>query len=115
MSVLTDTQTHWLQAELGVDVDLPDLQARFDRLESIRDVAIEVLRERRAAMIEKPMQSELSGVGSVNWSANIKALDARIAALVDLPDDPSEPGSPVIDEQVDSGFEQVYFTRTVGR
>lgn len=85
----------WLISQLGVDTDLPDLELRYTRLGSARAVALEVVRERLAALLAAPGTVSVSGVVSVNFSANIAAYERQITALEagepPAPDDPTDP------------------------
>lgn len=90
MAALTDAQISWLRSEVGASTTEDDLQARFDRLGSIRDVAMEVLRERRASYLEQPLSLNLAGVASVDYTNNVAALERRLTALANLDDDPSD-------------------------
>ncbi|MFC9891434.1 hypothetical protein [Streptomyces pilosus] len=84
----------WLLAELGTTTDLTDLQARYTRLGTARPVALEVLRERLAALRAQPATVSVSGVVNVGTSENIKAYERQIAALENgdppAPDDPDD-------------------------
>ena len=90
MAALTEAQISWLRSEVGASTGTEDLQARYDRLESVRDVAMEVLRERRAALLEQPLSLNLSGVASVDYTNNVAAIERRLTALANLDDDPSD-------------------------
>ncbi|MFI8085939.1 hypothetical protein ACIF6L_34755 [Kitasatospora sp. NPDC086009] len=93
-----DTATRaWLLAELGTATDPADLDARYARLRSARAVALEVLRERRQTLLAQPLKVALSGVVSIDNSANVAAIERQIASLVDpaappAPDDPQPAG-----------------------
>ncbi|TXS42935.1 hypothetical protein [Streptomyces sp. t39] len=86
----------WLIAQLGTATDLNDLDTRYTRLGNSRAVALEVLRERLAALLAQPSSISVSGVVSINNSEVIKALERQIAALEagepPAPDDPALPG-----------------------
>lgn len=86
---LTPAQLAWLHAEVGGTATDADLQDRYDRLGSVRDVAIEVLTTRRTALLDNPLDVNVSGVASVGYSKNVDALERRIKALVNMDDDPS--------------------------
>lgn len=94
---LTADVTAWLRGELGADADLADLEARYTRLGTSRAVALEVLRERLAALRSQPSTVSVSGVVSVAFTENIKAYERQIAALENgeppAPDDPTDPGT----------------------
>lgn len=114
MTNLTSAQTSWLRSEVGSTVTDVDLQSKFDRLGVVRDVAIEVLRERRAKWLDQPLSVSVSGVASVNFGENVKAIERRIAALLKLDEDPSD-NSPTGDgaAEAEGGvFEQIQLTRT---
>lgn len=84
----------WLLAQLGAATDLTDLEARYSRLGSARAVAIEVLYERKAALIQQPSTVNVSGVVGVGFAENIKALERQITLLEAgtpaAPDDPTD-------------------------
>lgn len=84
----------WLISQLGTDTDLPDLELRYTRLGTARAVALEILRERLAALLAAPGTVSVSGVVSVNFSANIAAYERQINALEAgepaAPDDPTD-------------------------
>jgi hypothetical protein len=94
---LTPAVTAWLKGELGTTVDLADLEARYTRLGTARAVALEVLRERLAALRAQPSTVNVSGVVSVAFTENIRAYERQIAALENgeppAPDDPEGDGS----------------------
>jgi hypothetical protein len=71
----------WLLAELGSDTDITDLTARYVRLGTARKVALEVLRERLAALRAQPTAVTVSNVVAVNFTANLAAYERQIAAL----------------------------------
>ncbi|MFD5878510.1 hypothetical protein [Streptomyces yangpuensis] len=77
----------WLLSTLGPATDATDLEQRYARLGSQRAVALDVLRERRAALLAQPLKIALSGVVSVDNSGNVAALDRQIGEL----EDPSTP------------------------
>jgi hypothetical protein len=72
---------HWLLAQLGTDTDLADLTARYTRLGTARKVAIEVLRERYAALRDQPTAVTVTNVVAINQTANLAAYERQIAAL----------------------------------
>ncbi|MEU9115285.1 hypothetical protein AB0D04_26765 [Streptomyces sp. NPDC048483] len=71
----------WLQAQLGPDLNSDDLAARYERLHSARAVALEVLHERVAALVALPLKVTVNGVATIDNSANVAALERRIAQL----------------------------------
>jgi hypothetical protein len=78
--MLTGTDYAYLRSELG-DVDYDDLAARYQRLGTAQAVAIEVLRERKAALIADPLAVTVQGVATVNNSENVKAIERQISSL----------------------------------
>lgn len=87
---LTDRQRKWLKSEIGGDVADADLDEAYERLGSVRDVALEVLRKRRSAWLAQPMSVNVSGVVGLNLAENVKAVERQIAQLVKMDDDPSD-------------------------
>ncbi|MDK0525001.1 hypothetical protein [Streptomyces sp. ML-6] len=88
----------WLESQLGTPLDQPDLEARYARLGTARAVALEVLRGRLATLRTQPSTVNVSGVVSVSYTENIKALERQIAALEagdpPGPDDPPDETGP---------------------
>ncbi|MET7530174.1 hypothetical protein [Streptomyces goshikiensis] len=86
----------WLLAQLGPTTDQTDLTARYARLGSAREVAREVLSERRANLLAEPLRMTVDGVVTIDQSNNLQGLERQLAALTDTsaPDDPvaDEPG-----------------------
>ena len=87
----------WLLGQLGKSSDLTDLQTRYTRLGTARAVALEVLYERKAALInDQPASVTVSSVVGVVYTENIKAIERQIALLQDgnppAPDDPTPDG-----------------------
>ncbi|MFI6653303.1 hypothetical protein ACIBI8_37645 [Streptomyces sp. NPDC050529] len=97
----------WLISQLGTDTDVTDLEVRYTRLGTARAVAIEVVRERLAGLLASPGSVSVSGVVSVNFSANIAAYERQLTALESgeppAPDDPDDP-----DDESSDGFGLVY-------
>lgn len=58
-----------------------DLDALFDALGNTAAVAHAVLSERLATMMAAPLKVEYEGDVTEDWSGNVKALEARVAAL----------------------------------
>ncbi|MCK7627215.1 hypothetical protein MUU72_29670 [Streptomyces sp. RS10V-4] len=81
----------WLRAQLGPATDEQGLTARYTRLGRARDVAAEVLAERRAALLAEPLRMTVDGVVTIDQSNNLAGLERQIASLPDLvaPDDPT--------------------------
>ncbi|MEU9947099.1 hypothetical protein [Streptomyces sp. NPDC047939] len=79
------------------------------RLRTGRAVAIEVVRERLAGLLASPGSVSVSGVVSVNFSANIAAYERQLTALESgeppAPDDPTDP-----DDENSDGFGLVFLT-----
>ncbi|MEU0624984.1 hypothetical protein ABZ329_29505 [Streptomyces rubiginosohelvolus] len=91
----------WLLSELGKTTDVPDLEMRYTRLRSARAVAIEVTRERLAALRGQPSTVNVTGVVSVSYTETIKAYERQLALLV--AGEPPAPDDPVDDTSSD-GF-----------
>ncbi|MDQ8706731.1 hypothetical protein RCO28_30290 [Streptomyces sp. LHD-70] len=77
---LSDDDFAYLRSELG-EVNRQDLEARYARLHEVRDVALEVLRERRASLVADPLTVTVQGVATVNNAENVRALERQIAEL----------------------------------
>ncbi|MFC9736218.1 hypothetical protein, partial [Streptomyces roseolus] len=86
--------------------DLADLDTRYTRLGSSRAVALEVLRERLAALVhDQPSTLSVSGVVSLSFSENIKAIERQITALENgEPPAPDDPGVNGPDDGVPDGY-----------
>ncbi|WP_073947626.1 hypothetical protein [Streptomyces kebangsaanensis] len=80
----------WLLAQLGPATDQSDLETRYTRLGSAKAVALEVLSERRAALLAEPLQLTVSGVATLDQSNNLTGLERQIAFVQDAtaPDEP---------------------------
>ena len=115
MTDLNPAQLQWLRDELGDTPDDAALQGRFDTLGSIRDVAIAVLRGRRSALLAKPLSANVSGIASVNYAENVKALDRRIDALSRLDPDPTDEPGEDVDGAGQVRLEPIELYRTRGR
>lgn len=96
----------WLISQLGTDTDLTDLAARYARLGTSRAVALEVVRERLAALLASPGSVAVSGVVSVNFGANITAYERQILSLE--AGEPPAPDDPATDDAADGGFGVMY-------
>jgi hypothetical protein len=94
---LTANVQAWLLAQLGAATPLADLETRYTRLGTARAVAIEVLYERKAALLQQPASVQVPGVVGVTFTENIKAIERQIALLEagepPAPDDPPGTGS----------------------
>ncbi|MER6076975.1 hypothetical protein [Streptomyces sp. NPDC001833] len=77
---LTDIEYAYLRSELG-EANRADLDARYQRLGSLQTVAVEVLRERKAALVSDPLAVTIQGIATVNNAENVKALERQIASL----------------------------------
>lgn len=92
----------WLKGELGPDANTSDLDTRYARLGTARAVALEILRERLAALRAQPSTVTVTSVVGVSYVENIKAYERQIAALENgqppAPDDP--PGTSTTDISV---------------
>ncbi|MQY11442.1 hypothetical protein SRB5_15600 [Streptomyces sp. RB5] len=71
----------WLHAQLGPTIDPTDLEARYTRLGSARDVALEVLTERRARLLADPLRLTVDGVVTIDNTNNLTGLERQIAAV----------------------------------
>lgn len=72
----------WLTGQLGASSDQADLDTRYTRLGTARAVALEVLYERRSALVhDQPATVNVSSVVSVSYTENIKAIERQIALL----------------------------------
>lgn len=89
---LAATVQAWLLAQLGPATPVADLETRYTRLGAARAVALEVLRERLAALLEQPSTVTVTSVVGVSYTENIKAYERKIAQLESgqppAPDDP---------------------------
>ncbi|GAA2656879.1 hypothetical protein [Streptomyces vastus] len=79
---LTEAEYAYLRSELG-ETDRTDLEGRYLRLGSLQAVAVEVLRERRAALVSDPLAVTVQGVATVNNAENVRAIERQIASLED--------------------------------
>lgn len=106
---MDDATRRWLLAQLGTATDTADLDTRYARLGTARAVALEVLRERLASLLNQPLRLTVSGVVTVDNSGNANQISAQISALESgeppAPDDPAP-----ADGQEDTGFGRVQLT-----
>jgi hypothetical protein len=105
-----DTATRaWLISQLGTATNLTDLDQRYTRLGTARAVALEVLYERKAALVMgQPASVNVSSVVSVAYTENIKALERQIIALEGgQPPAPDDPAPPTDDTDAGFGFEVI--------
>lgn len=93
----------WLIAQLGTATNLADLDQRYTRLGTARAVALEVLYERKAALVmEQPASVNVSSVVGVTYTENIKAIERDIARLES--GQPPAPDDPPADDTSSIGF-----------
>lgn len=93
----------WLIAQLGTATNLADLDLRYTRLGTARAVALEVLYERKAALVmEQPASVNVSSVVGVTYTENIKAIERDIARLES--GQPPAPDDPPADDTSSIGF-----------
>lgn len=95
---MNEAQYRWLTSTVG-QVAREDADARYERLGTPKAVALELLREKRAATISGFSSVSLPGGLSVNQSENIKALERLIVDVTAGPDDPT--AAPVPDDVVE--------------
>ncbi len=84
----------WLISQLGTSTDPADLDTRYARLGTARAVALEVLRERLAALVhDQPTTINVTGVVALSYTENVRAIERQIAQLENgeppAPDDPA--------------------------
>lgn len=96
----------WLISQLGTNTDLADLDTRYTRLGTARAVALEILRERLAALIhDQPSSLTVSGVVALSFTENIKAIERQINQLENgEPPAPDDPGTQGPDDGVPDGY-----------
>lgn len=112
MALDTSVQA-WLIAQLGTTTNVTDLETRYTRLGSARAVAIEVLSERKAALLQQPASVNVSGVVGVAFTENIKALERQIALLESGV--PAAPDDPAPETTADSNALGVFFLKERAR
>ncbi|MFE2346082.1 hypothetical protein [Kitasatospora cineracea] len=71
----------WLHAQLGTATSTDDLTNRYQRLGTAHAVALEVLTERRAALLADPLRLVVDGMVTMDRTANLTGLERQIAAL----------------------------------
>ncbi|MFC8008663.1 hypothetical protein [Streptomyces cinereoruber] len=101
----------WLTSRLGANTDQAGLDVRYARLRTARAVAIEILYERHAALInDQPSTLSVSGVVSLSYAENIKAIERLIKQLesgkLPAPDDPTDE----LDDGVPDGYGTIQLT-----
>ena len=87
MADLTADELAYARTKLGTSMDAADLQARYNRLDSLPNAIGEVLDQRVADMLASPLSFAVPGEYSENREGNIRQL----AALADQvrTDDPT--------------------------
>lgn len=90
MPELSPRQLRWLRDEIGDKPDDAELHERYDQLRSVRDVAMAVLRKRRADLISRPMSVTVTGVAGTGTAENVRAIERQLNALALMDDDPSD-------------------------
>ncbi|MER6378959.1 hypothetical protein ABT274_02875 [Streptomyces sp. NPDC001127] len=80
--MLTDAEYAYLRSELG-DVDRGDLGMRYRRLGSVEAVAVEVLRERKAALVADPLAVTVQGVATANNAENFRAIERQMVSITE--------------------------------
>jgi hypothetical protein len=101
---LTATVQAWLLAQLGTATPLADLETRYTRLGTARAVALEVLYERKAALLQQPATVNVSSVVAVGTAENIKAYERQIALLESgEPPAPDDPTAPITEDSAQLG------------
>jgi hypothetical protein len=109
MSALTGDQLAYLHSELGDEPTDGDLQDRFDRLDSVRSVVLEVLRERYSTYTRQPGSINVSGVVSVSYAETIAAIEKQMARVA-----AESPGGP-LDDEPDEGLPEIVTARVARR
>ncbi|MFD7733407.1 hypothetical protein ACFV6F_23840 [Kitasatospora phosalacinea] len=71
----------WILAQLGPATSTDDLTTRHLRLGTARAVALEVLAERRAALLADPLRLVVDGVVTMDRTANLTGLERQLALL----------------------------------
>lgn len=80
-TTLTDDQLAELRAELGPDLTAAEVQPRWERHGDLRLVALEVVRERLAALLAGPATFTVPGVYSQSTAPNLTAYREQLARL----------------------------------
>jgi hypothetical protein len=83
--------------QLGTSTDLVDLEQRYNRIGGARRTVLELLYERKAALVyDQPASVSVSSVVSVAYTQNIKAIERQITILESgvplAPDEPDPDG-----------------------
>lgn len=80
---LTDADIDLVRSEIG-NASPPtdaDLDAYLDTMGTVPGVALIVLRGRLSAMLASPAKLDVDGDVSVDWTANLKALQSQVDRL----------------------------------
>lgn len=104
---MDDATRRWLLDQLGTNTDLVDLEARYTLLGKARAVAVSVLNQRKADLVNnQPASVNISSVVAVAYTENIKALERQILALEaeGAPPAPDEPTEDASDDDTESGW-----------
>ncbi|WP_406215014.1 hypothetical protein [Streptomyces decoyicus] len=93
----------WLLDQLGKDTDIADLEARYARLGKARAVALTVLQQRWNDLVAQPTVIGVSSVVNLNTTANLAALERKMAELQadGAPPAPDEPADDTSDSSDD--------------
>lgn len=84
----------WMLGQLGTSTDLVDLEQRYTRIGAARGTVLELLYERKAALVyDQPASVNVSQVVAVGYAENIKAIERQITIL--------EAGSPLAPDEPD--------------
>ncbi|THA38136.1 hypothetical protein [Streptomyces sp. A1547] len=101
----------WLLAQLGPTTDQTDLAARYARLPTAREVAREVLSERRARLLAEPLRLTVDGVVTIDQSNNLQGFERQLAALAETPAPDDQPTDAPGIELVAAPLVQTHRTR----
>lgn len=96
---MTPVERAWLLAQLGSGTDVADLESRYRRLGSVKAVALEVLAERRAALLADPLRVTVDGVVTTDHSENLRGIE-RVIGLIAQGTAPGEDEETPCDEQI---------------
>lgn len=96
---MDEAQYRWLTSTVG-NVAREDADERFARLGTPKAVALELLREKRVALIEGVISVTVPGGLSINQGENVKALERLIAEVAAGRDDPTRAAAPGLEPGV---------------
>lgn len=93
---MDDATRQWLLDQVGSATDTALLDARYALLGSARAVALSILRQRKNDLVAgQPASLGVTGVVTLSYTENIKALERQIAMLESgEPPAPDEPTGP---------------------